>query len=82
MKGALRQPETDREDPAGYRTPMTVAELVIFPSRGSYYLCPRCRATLDREFAAYCDRCGQCLNWREYRRAKRIRSLGNRAGRT
>ena len=36
-------------------------------STTSYYICPRCNVTMEREFIAYCDRCGQCLNWKNYR---------------
>ena len=33
---------------------------------------PSCHVTLDREFMAYCDRCGQRLDWEGYRNAKII----------
>ena len=52
-----------------YRYPMLVRELKIFPCtipEDSYYVCPRCRVTLDREFVKYCDRCGQCLDWSKW----------------
>ena len=57
-----------------YRTPMMVNEAIVYRKAFGddiYYYCPRCQRTLDREFLAYCDRCGQCLNWNEYRKAKR-----------
>ena len=56
-----------------YRTPMMVIDIVSFyhfPEDDVYYRCPRCQELLPREFMAYCDRCGQCLDWREYRKAK------------
>ena len=56
-----------------YRVPMMVKDLVAFyqfPEDDVYYLCPRCQELLPREFIAYCDRCGQCLDWRKYRKAK------------
>lgn len=28
-----------------------------------YAICPRCRIPLDRDYQAYCDRCGQHLKW-------------------
>lgn len=31
-----------------------------------YPICPGCSATLDREYQAYCDRCGTKLSWKEY----------------
>lgn len=58
---------------AGYRAAMPVTELMVFETgqrRDGYYVCPRCRVTLDREFAAFCDRCGQRLDWRGYKKAK------------
>jgi hypothetical protein len=59
-----------------YRVPMKVEELLIFPrwpQDASYYRCPRCQELLEREFLAYCANCGQCLDWREYRKVKQIR---------
>ena len=54
-----------------YRTPMMVTQMRIFSGQNTigYYICPRCHVTMDREFMAYCDRCGQCLDWREYEKA-------------
>ena len=57
-----------------YRTPMMVDEAIIYRKAFGYdiyYCCPRCQNTLERDFVAYCDRCGQCLDWSEYRKAKR-----------
>lgn len=56
-----------------YRVPMMVKDMVSFyhfPEDDVYYRCPRCQELLPREFMAYCDRCGQCLDWSEYRKAK------------
>lgn len=54
-----------------YRDPMMVTQMRIFSGQNvnGYYICPRCHATMDREFMAYCDRCGQCLDWRNYEKA-------------
>jgi hypothetical protein len=57
-----------------YRAPMMVDEAIVYRKAFGddiYYCCPRCQNTLERDFLAYCDRCGQCLNWSEYRKAKR-----------
>ena len=57
-----------------YRTPMMVDEAILYPKAfgyNIYYCCPRCQNTLERDFVAYCDRCGQCLNWRDYQKARR-----------
>ena len=56
-----------------YRRPMRIRELMVFPDMrpmDSYYVCPRCRITLEREFVRYCDRCGQCLDWAMYEQAR------------
>ena len=58
---------------ASYRLGMPVTEVVVFPSacgKTGYYRCPRCQVTMEREFMAFCDRCGQCLNWMDYKKAK------------
>ena len=58
-----------------YRVPMIVDEAIIYRKAlgdDTFYCCPRCQNTLEREFMAYCDRCGQCLDWSDYRNAKRI----------
>ena len=55
---------------------MIVRELVVFTTSNridSYYRCPRCKITMEREFIRYCDRCGQCLDWSRHDWAKIIR---------
>ena len=59
-----------------YRVPMKVDEVVVFftwKQEDIYYRCPRCQNLLDREFMDYCSCCGQCLDWRGYGKARRIR---------
>ncbi len=46
-----------------FRVPKLVSDLMIFPDT-SFFVCPQCGITLEREFMNYCDRCGQRLNWR------------------
>lgn len=56
-----------------YRRPMAVRELMVFPDikqDTSFYVCPRCHVTMEREFMCYCDRCGQRLNWAQYEQAR------------
>ena len=48
-----------------YRLPMPVMQLRKYRT-AVYYICPRCKITMEREFMAYCDRCGQCLDWTHY----------------
>lgn len=57
-----------------YRVGMRVTEVMVFKSsftgETGYYVCPRCRITLEREFMCFCDRCGQRLDWKGYKKAK------------
>ncbi len=72
MKGAVKEKPRARKphiDPADYRSPLQIAQVRIFQNRHAYYVCPRCDSSLDREYMAYCDRCGQCLNWRKRKKA-------------
>ena len=57
-----------------YRVPMMVQDVMVFqsfPENDIYYRCPRCQRLLEREFMVYCSGCGQCLDWHDYRKAKR-----------
>ena len=57
-----------------YRVPMNVNEVVIFSrwyGDALFYRCPRCQELLERDSVAYCSRCGQCLDWSNYRKARR-----------
>lgn len=38
----------------------------------TYPICPRCQQSFEREYQAFCDRCGQKLCWRVYSSAKLI----------
>ena len=60
------------DENASYRRPMSVTQRLIVSVRtkDGYFLCPRCKITLDREFVSYCDRCGQRLDWRNYKKAE------------
>ncbi len=60
----------DFEEAVSYRTPMTVTHYVILGRDGAYPVCPRCDISLEREYVAYCDRCGQRLRWKGYSRAR------------
>jgi predicted amidophosphoribosyltransferase len=46
-----------------YRVALPVTQICEFTNGDYYPVCPRCTSTLDREYMAYCDRCGQHLNW-------------------
>ena len=59
----------------GYRLKMPISEVMVFRTHfgeTGFYVCPRCKLTLDREFVSFCDRCGQHLDWKDYRKAKLI----------
>lgn len=32
-----------------------------------YYVCPRCKISMEREFTFFCENCGQGLDWSKYR---------------
>lgn len=69
MSTALRKKNSAAAE--SYRTAMPVVHFREYCST-VYYLCPRCNITMEREFMRYCDRCGQCLDWRKYRKAVAI----------
>ena len=55
-----------------YRTPMRIEAVCAYrwDNRfASFPVCPRCDSTMEREYQAFCDRCGQRLSWRGFRRA-------------
>lgn len=52
-----------------FRLPLPVREIHLLPNGTAYPVCPRCRIPLEREYQAYCDRCGQALGWKGYRHA-------------
>ncbi len=54
-------------DQLRYRLPMTVTDTICYEDRNrmeEYCICPRCGTVLEREFQAYCNGCGQRLDWR------------------
>jgi len=57
------------EPAESFRQPMRVTEKHLFRDGTVYPVCPRCRVTLNREYQAYCDRCGQALDWKAYKKA-------------
>lgn len=61
------------DSPESYRKGMLVNEVMVFDTwfgTTGYYVCPRCKITMEREFMSFCDRCGQKLDWKYYRKAK------------
>ena len=69
------------DSPESYRMGMIVNEVMVFDTwfgKAGYYVCPRCKITMDREFISFCDRCGQKLDWKYYKKAKVIYQGGKR----
>lgn len=59
-------------DSDSYRIPLSVSEVLVFPNKDSFPICPKCHITLEREYQSYCDRCGQCLDWNAFAQAEII----------
>lgn len=49
-----------------FRIPKSVTQTRVYSRGYCYPVCPSCRSSLDREYMAFCDRCGQRLAWEEY----------------
>ena len=58
-------------DAVSYRIPLPVTKVIVY-SKTTYPICPRCAVSLEREYMAFCDRCGQRLNWDFFEHAKVI----------
>lgn len=57
-----------------YRIPMPVVQARVFKFGGRYPVCPKCGISFEREYQRFCDRCGQLLDWSDYKRAQLIDS--------
>lgn len=59
-----------------YRRKMPVTEIVVYyphdREENSYCICPRCAATLEREYMVFCNQCGQRLGWKNFENARII----------
>lgn len=52
-----------------FREPMPVTHIRcfhFFHGLTGFPVCPQCGRTLEREYQPYCDRCGQCLDWKRF----------------
>lgn len=61
----VNSPLESEDSPESYRKGMPVNEVMVFETwfgKIGYYICPRCKITMDREFVSFCDRCGQKLD--------------------
>lgn len=48
-----------------YRISRPVIKFIRYHSGDIYPVCPRCDCSLEQEYVAFCDRCGQRLGWEE-----------------
>ena len=55
-------------DKEKYRKTMQVKNIYVYTkcNNNAFPVCPRCRTPLEREYQAFCDRCGQKLGWEKY----------------
>ena len=64
---------------ASLQIPMKISEKVVLQTYNSqyssFYICPRCKISLERDFQSYCDRCGQRLDWKDYKKAQIIDNI-------
>lgn len=52
-----------------FRRPMEVTHIRCYHFNGGltgFPVCPQCDKTMEREYQPYCDRCGQCLCWKNF----------------
>lgn len=61
-----------------YRVPLSITKIIVYADDAAYPLCPRCSMGLDREYMAFCDRCGQKLNWGLFKYARVVRPAWKR----
>lgn len=55
-----------------FREPMPVTQIQCFRVPGgmtTFTVCPQCGVTLEWEYQAFCDRCGQHLSWKNFSKA-------------
>lgn len=60
------------EQELAYRAPKKVDAVRCFRKQDeikAYPICPQCHITMEREYQAFCDRCGQKLDWSEFNNA-------------
>lgn len=55
-----------------FREPMPVTLIRCFRwpyGITGFPVCPQCGVTMEREHQSFCDRCGQCLCWKDFSKA-------------
>ena len=46
-----------------YRLSLPVTKVFQLHDGSCFPICPRCSISMEREYMAFCDRCGQRLSW-------------------
>lgn len=64
MNNSLSNPSL--EDTFTLNKPQPVTEIRVFRNHEQFPVCPRCQLTMEREYQAFCDRCGQALDWSRF----------------
>ncbi len=59
-----------------YRQKLPINEIKLYEKENSIYaLCPRCRATIERDYLNYCSCCGQKIDWKNWTNAQIVKTL-------
>ena len=67
MRSAAGNTYEEAASAQSYRRPMAVREVIYYRrSNVCFPMCPRCSCTVEREYMAFCDRCGQRLDWMDF----------------
>lgn len=68
----MREAAPEYAEAESFRLPLPVTAVLCFGNGDTYPVCPRCGLSFDREYQAFCDHCGQCLDWGQFHRAVTI----------
>lgn len=60
------------EEALNKSTAMTVDEALVHNDGNTFWICPNCKSSFEREYQKYCDRCGQKLKWPALNKIKYI----------
>ena len=67
-----------------FREPMPVTHIRCFRYLSGvtgFPVCPQCGKTMEREYQSYCDRCGQCLDWKDFPRVVMVDAIASQTSR-
>lgn len=60
------------EETLNKSTYKAVDEALVYNDGETYWICPNCKTSFEREYQKYCDRCGQKLEWPDLNKIKYI----------